>query len=65
MFRCYLFSMVYVKKFVLNLCDFVLCFLGLNFCIVTGESYFDLELSGLIQNIFTFCCTYVHNNESF
>jgi hypothetical protein len=37
-FSCYLLSMVYVKKFALNLCDFVLCFLGfywillLNLC---------------------------------
>jgi len=63
MFSCYLFSMVYVSFFCIEFVRFTLCFLGLDSYIATRESYFDLDLLGIIQNIFIFCCMYVDSNE--
>jgi hypothetical protein len=55
--------MVYVSFFCIEFVWFALCFLGLDSYIATRESYFDLDLLGIIQNIFIFCCMYVDSNE--
>jgi hypothetical protein len=56
MFNCYFFFYVYAKQICIEFVWFALCFLGLDSCIVTCDSYFDLDVSCTIQNIFMFCC---------